>query len=134
MIESFSSYEMEKSLSLLFNQLGFHFHILLYRNKEKNHVSFHKSEFWTKYKTTDYRFEVCYAPGNASFWSHIYKIGHFWEKIIAMVKLEAIKFEAYKWPQREPCFSPVSGCLIHSTQMSLSLKAEKIVIDIVYVT
>ena len=29
-----------------------------------------------------------------------------------MVKLEAIKFEAYKWPQREPCFSPVSGCFM----------------------
>ena len=37
-------------------------------------------------------------------------------KIIQMVKLEAVKFEAYKWPQREPCFSPVLGCFIFSTQ------------------
>ena len=52
------SHEMEKSLSLLFNQLGFHFHILLYRNKEKNMSRFIKANFEliTKPRITASRF------------------------------------------------------------------------------
>ena len=90
---------------------GFTFTYCCIETKKENHVSFNKNEFWTKYKTTDYRFEVCYASGNASFQRQFFfqQNRSFERKKKLMVKLEAIKFEAYKWPQREPCFSPVMG-------------------------